>query len=133
VPPVQTPKPLCVQEKEQLLKSASVWIVAGSVESAVQFELSTVVPSERVQETLRVCVAVLEQVFEEALHAPVVQLKVQPLKSATVCEVAGSVPVQKLLATVTLSLRTQVTLRVCASVAVQEVPVAGVQEAAVHT
>jgi hypothetical protein len=72
VPPEQVPKPLCVQTKVQVLKSATVWLVTGSV--PLQKLLATVAPSLRVQVTVRVWVAVASQVLEEADQLPGIQV-----------------------------------------------------------
>jgi hypothetical protein len=57
----------------QPVKSETVWLATGMVPAPAHRELATVVPSDWVQETLRVSVAALEQVLESALQEPVVQ------------------------------------------------------------
>jgi hypothetical protein len=161
-----------LQLKEQVLKSLKVCDsapsvpqekvlgvqdceAAGCVPAPPQLELSTVVPSDRRQETVcvsepeftltsqlavRVCVKLVPQPVlganEVKSHVPLppvqalkplcAQVKVQPPKSATVCVVAGFVVVQKESATVTPSSRWQLTLRVCTRLEVHAVPAAGV-------
>jgi hypothetical protein len=57
----------------QVLRSVTVWEVAGSV-TPEQSEFGTVVPSERRQVPVRVSVAVVEHVLLGALHALICQL-----------------------------------------------------------
>jgi hypothetical protein len=73
VPVEQEPKPLAVQEKVQPLKSLTVCIVAGAVPALAQKLASTVEPSDCKQLTVRVCVAMLEQVSLEGPKAPAFQ------------------------------------------------------------
>ena len=54
--------------------------------------LATVVPSDWVQVTLRVCVSVAEQVLVSEPQVPAVQEYVQVVVSLKVCESAPSVP-----------------------------------------
>jgi hypothetical protein len=58
----------------QVLKSASVCEIAGLVPAPEQKLSATVLPSDCVQETLRVWMALAEQLFDEALQLPGVQL-----------------------------------------------------------
>jgi hypothetical protein len=116
--------------------------VAGAL--PVQLLPATVVPSERTQETVcvwleelasathdpvRVCAVVPQPVAgvqEEYCQVPVppeqvpkpepVQLKVQPVRTETVCVVAGTVPVHKPASAVVPSERVQVFVRVSVAV-----------------
>jgi hypothetical protein len=75
VPPVQVLGVPEIHEKVQVLKSAIVCVVAGAVPAlATHRLLSTVVPSDCVQESVRVWMAVEEQVLEDALQALGTQL-----------------------------------------------------------
>lgn len=73
-PPVQSPYAEADQLKVQPVRFDTVWLVAGSAPAPEQKELSTVVPSDCVQVTLRVSMAVVEQLLESALQEPVLQL-----------------------------------------------------------
>jgi hypothetical protein len=76
---------------------ATVWLAAGSVPAppAVQRESATVVPSDWVHETVRVCTSLIEQVLESLPHAPVVQEYPQSEVSEKVCESEPSTPQEK--------------------------------------
>ena len=74
VPPVQVAKPEACQLKEQPVKDETDCEVAGSDPAPAHRLLSTVLPSDCRQVTLRVSVAVVEQVDDGADHEPADQL-----------------------------------------------------------
>jgi hypothetical protein len=102
--------------------------VAGFAPKAAQPLSEIVVPSDCKQVTLRVSVALVEQLDDGALQSPIDQLIVQALKSLKSSEsaaslpqeaplvavqlwlVSGAVPVQEVFATVAPSERRQVML-----------------------
>ena len=69
VPPVHAFHAADCQLYVQPLKSLTVWLAAGLV-AALQLASATVVPSERLQETVRVCVALDEHELLDEPHAP---------------------------------------------------------------
>jgi hypothetical protein len=97
VPPVQALKPLPDQLKVQPLKSGPICELAGLSPAEAQLASLTVIPSERRHETLRVSVAVAEQLLFSAPKLPALQLKEHVLKSLKVSLNAASVPHEKLV------------------------------------
>lgn len=97
VPPVQALKPLPTQLKVQPLKSGPTWVVAGLSPAEAQLASLTAVPSERRQVTLRVSVAVAEQLLLSAPKFPTLQLKEHVLKSVKVSLKGACAPHEKVV------------------------------------